>query len=112
MLGDGDGEVTVADRDSLIADVFGTVAGDTDLDGDVDFGDFLAMSDAFGTTGGGLGAGDYDGNGVTEFADFLAMSTNFTGIAAAAQSVPEPNSGMLWLLAAVALMGARRSKSR
>ena len=59
---DGDGEVTIDDRDLLISDVFNTVYGDSDLDGDVDFTDFLALSGSFGESD-GWAAGDFDGNG-------------------------------------------------
>ena len=107
---DGDGLVTSSDRDSLIADVFGTVAGDVDLDGDVDFSDFLVMSASFNEENGGWGSGDFDGSGLTDFADFLALSTNFTGInAAASQSVPEPSS-MLVAIGLCTAMCLRRRK--
>ena len=108
---DGDGLVTSADRDTLITDVFGTLQGDTDLDGDIDFGDFLVLSDNFGSEGGGWESGDYDGNGITEFADFLALSTNFTGFQAAAYSVPEPKSS-LFALVALGVLGTMTRRRR
>ena len=106
---DGDAVVTIADRDKLITEVFQTVAGDTDLDGDIDFADFLVVSTSFGTEGGGWASGDYDGNGITEFADFLALSTNFTGVQPGVSSVPEPNSSAFVLVGmCVAASLARR----
>ncbi len=105
-----DGIVTFEDRDSLVSDVFRTVPGDTDLDQDVDFADFLALSSAFGADG-GWGEGDFDGNGSIEFADFLAQSANF-GFSAAAQpsSVPEPSAGLLGLFALFAFQMLRRRR--
>lgn len=53
-----------------------TVAGDTDLDGDVDFTDFLVLSANFGMSGGWT-EGDFNQNGTVDFDDFLAQSANF-----------------------------------
>jgi len=109
---DEDGTVTLADREALVRDVFRTAPGDTDLDRDVDFADFLALSHSFGLEA-GWGGGDTDGNGTIEFADFLALSANF-GFNAAAQtmsqpaSVPEPSTGLLGLIAGLPLLHRRR----
>ena len=55
-----------------------TVVGDTDGDGDVDFGDFLVVSTNFGQeVDAAFADGDFDGNGSVDFADFLALSANF-----------------------------------
>jgi hypothetical protein len=48
------------------------VAGDTNFDGQVEFGDFLTLSDNFGMSG-GWADGDFDGNGQVDFPDFLAL---------------------------------------
>lgn len=90
---DNDGVVAIEDRELLIRDIFQTVPGDTDLDHDVDFADFLAVSAAFGQENAGWGDGDFDGNGSVEFRDFLALSSNF-GITASStvSSVPEPST--------------------
>ena len=105
-----DGIVDVADRDSLIGDVFGTVAGDADLDGDVDFLDFLALANGFGKENGWAG-GDFDGDGQTAFLDFLALANSFGQTsAAAAQSVPEPVTGVLLLAGFAGLLGMRRRR--
>ena len=104
---DEDGIVTLTDRASLVSDVFRTVPGDTDLDQDVDFADFLVLSNSFGLEA-GWGGGDFDGNGTVEFADFLALSGNFGFDAATAPaSVPEPSAGLLALLFAMALTRLR-----
>jgi len=48
----------------------------TDLDGDVDFADFLRMSTNFGQEG-GWEDGDINGDGLVTFADFIILSQNF-----------------------------------
>lgn len=95
-----DDQVTGADR-NLLLDIGGISLGDTDLDGSVDFADFLRLSDAYGT-GDSWSQGDFDGDGVVAFADFLALSVNFQGPASEqAVSVPEPSSSMMALVCVV-----------
>ena len=65
------------DVEFLVQEVAGSVFGDTDLDGDVDFQDFLNASSAFGQEGAGWAGGDFDGNGTVEFADLLVVFSNF-----------------------------------
>lgn len=67
---DGD-DVTV-----LVETILGTRRGDTNLDGRVDFQDFLILSTNFGQTSGWSG-GDFDADGTVAFADFLLLSTSF-----------------------------------
>lgn len=56
------------------------LGGDTDLDGDVDFADFLALSRNFEDGPGKTWAdGDFTGDGQVLFADFLILSGNFNG---------------------------------
>ena len=82
--------------------------GDLDLDGDVDFFDYIATSNNFGQTGGmGFQDGDMDGDGDVDFFDYIAVSNHFgdtlpavTGVAGAT-NVPEPSA--LVLLTAGAL---------
>lgn len=101
---DGNGSVTDADHAFWISNLKGTRPGDTDLDSDVDFGDFLKLSAAFGNDG-GWGNGNSDTDTDVDFADFLQLSANFGFDAspAAAQSVPEPSAGLLYGMAFVAL---------
>jgi len=73
-----DNEIDENDLNYIVESIFNTRAGDTNLDGDVDFADFLVLSTNFGqaNTGwaqGSFGAEDTD----TTFADFLALSANF-----------------------------------
>ncbi len=91
-----DGDVTESDLEELLAGVLGTVRGDVDLDGVVDFGDFLVLSQSFGQPG-GWGQGDFDGNGLVDFPDFLTLSGNF-GAGPEVQTVPEPSANAYVLL--------------
>ena len=104
----GDGSVDLSDREMLVSDVFGTLPGDADLDKNIDFGDFLVVSNNFDTTTGWSG-GDFDGNGKTDFADFLLLSANFGATAATAQ-IPEPSTGFLCLICLGVLARFRRGR--
>ena len=86
----------------------GVLRGDLDGNGNVEFADFLAMSNNFGNEVTSYSDGDVDGNGTVEFADFLALSTNF-GQSAAASAVPEPSS-MLGLALGMLCVGALRQR--
>ena len=54
-----------------------TALGDTNLDGVVGFGDFLALSGNFGRTDATWRDGDFNGDGVVDFFDYLTLSRNF-----------------------------------
>ena len=71
-----DAKVNSQDVDVLVRDVFNTVRGDADLDGTVDFADFLVLSSAFNQAG-GWAKGDFSGDGSIDFEDFLLLSQNF-----------------------------------
>ena len=93
-----DGLVDGLDRTTWIQELAGTQLGDADLNGSVDFADFLALSNSFGGDG-GWAAGDFDGNGSVAFADFLALSDNFgTSASAEVSAVPEPSACWLFIL--------------
>ena len=86
--------------------------GDLDLDGDVDFFDYIKCSNNFGETEGmGFQDGDMDGDGDVDFFDYIAVSNHFgdtlpagTGAVSAA-SVPEPGTVVLLGMGALALAG-------
>lgn len=77
------------DRTKWVVELARTLLGDADLDGSVQFSDFLALSRGFGAEG-GWADGDFDGNGQVQFPDFLILTNNFGATSAAA--VPEPAS--------------------
>ena len=56
-----------------------TRLGDANLDGTVDFVDFLALAGSFGKVDTELrwGDGDFNGDGMVNFIDFLALAENF-----------------------------------
>ena len=106
-----DGVVDLADHRHWVEseDYANTFVGDTNLDGTVDFPDFLTLSAGFGNAG-GWATGDLDGNGQVEFPDFLALSANFGKSSVAAESVPEPSSSILLLGMAGLIVGRIRNR--
>ena len=88
-----DGVVDANDLSSFLASV-NRLSGDLDLNGQVEFADFLVLSGNFGSEALWSG-GDLDGSGLVEFADFLAFSNNFGVSPPAASSVPEPSASLL-----------------
>ncbi|MFW6155424.1 MAG: NF038122 family metalloprotease [Planctomycetota bacterium] len=91
LVGDGD-------LDAMILTHLATRYGDSDLDGDVDLDDFVALKTHFGSTGLGWAAGDFDGDTDIDLDDFAALKLNF-GTAA----VPEPGTAALLALAGLSL---------
>lgn len=82
--------------------------GDIDGSGQVDFADFLVLSQEFGNAG--ENAADLDCSGEVDFADFLTLSANFGGSGTAAQAVPEPDSCMLTFLGLCCVGMIRRNR--
>ena len=116
---DGDGALTLADANCTpLAELdeflgaIGSLRGDLDGDGTVQFGDFLILSASFGTSG-QYTDGDLDKSGEIQFGDFLILSANFGTSAEVAASVPEPASLWLSLMGCLCLgMHRRRSSIR
>ncbi len=73
---DGNGQVTASDADYWISELMNTSRGDANLDGSIDFLDFLLVSANYGQQA-GWRAGDFDGDGSVAFADFLFLSQDF-----------------------------------
>jgi hypothetical protein len=90
---DQDLMVTLADRQIWITDAAQSLSGDANLDGRVNFPDYLLLSAGFGSPG-GWGDGDFDGSGDVQFKDFLLLSSNFGKSATAVTAVPEPNAAI------------------
>ena len=84
--------------------------GDANLDDEVNFADFLILSENFGQDG-GWREGDFDGDGTVGFPDFLALSENFGGAAnASAATVPEPTATSLALFGLLGPIGFRKRR--
>lgn len=104
-------------RDYLLGQL-GIHAGDVDADGQVDFADFLVLSENFGLANVGYQLGDFDMDGTVGFPDFLELSANWgsTGTRWTDQgewfsSVPESSSNLLMLFGLPAI-GLVRRKSQ
>ena len=63
----------------FVLDETGHRTGDANLDGEIDFDDFLTVAKNFGRRGGWMD-GDFDCDGTVQMADFLTMSTAFNGL--------------------------------
>ena len=94
-----DRQINSDDLRAWVEVVKDTWFGDANLDGQVDFGDFLTLSTNFASEGGWA-----DGNFTTDtdtmvaFEDFLLLSKNF-GQSTNAMAVPEPSSvSLLWMV--------------
>ena len=72
-----DDQLSAEDVDIWLADVANTRRGDADLDGDVDFADFLSLAGNFGSDAGSWSQGDFDCDGEVSFSDFLLLAGNF-----------------------------------
>ena len=86
------------------------VPGDSDLDGDVDSVDLNALGINWQrdnvTT---YEDGDFNGDGLANAVDLNSIGVNWQhGVPAAAAVVPEPSSGLLVLIAGLALLRRRR----
>lgn len=104
---DGDGWVTENDV-QLVMNELGVLVGDADLDGTVQFSDFLLLAQNFGEDG-SFTRGDFDCSGSVEFPDFLALAQNF-GSSAGTQSVPEPAGIYSVALGGVLLLLRRKER--
>jgi hypothetical protein len=106
-----------------------TVAGDADLDGDVDFADLVGLAQNYGTTDGSRvwTGGDFTYDGATNFNDLVGLAQNYgdrlpagaidgapvnfaVDVAAAFASVPEPGGMALGGCAAMGLAARRRRR--
>jgi hypothetical protein len=92
------------------------VIGDTNLDGTVDFADFVNLNNNWQQTQLSNGSpvawssGDFDGNGIVDFADFVVQNNNWQrSIASAAPitALPEPRHGTLFLSVVLGLVALR-----
>lgn len=72
-----DGKLDESDVQFLVENTLQTRFGDANLDGLVDFSDFLQLSSNYGLENSSWSQGDFDGNGTVNFEDFLLLSNNF-----------------------------------
>lgn len=105
----GDGLIDDADRAAWLT-LAGTLPGDADFSGDVEFPDFLQLSRNFGQPG-GWAEGDFDGDGDIAFPDFLSLSANFGQSAGATTAVPEPTASTLFCISLLTSLAMRRQRS-
>jgi hypothetical protein len=108
----GDGRVTIADRDKLIRDILHTECGDFNLNGIVSGGDYTIWADNFAEAQVGWSTGDTNGDGVVDGVDYTNWSdmNGFVSSASRYAATPEPGTIAL-LFAGGGLMFTRR-KSR
>ena len=102
---------------NLILEMVRGIPGDANLDGSVDFADFLVLSTNFGEPTLDWRDGTFSGGGVVQFADFLELANNFgtTGFESIirAAPVPEPNALTMLVFGFGAMtLGCRPTKIR
>ncbi len=66
--------------------------GDADFNGQVDFADFVVLSDHYGEAGKKWSEGDFDASGSVQFPDFVILANNFGNSVMVA--IPEPPTSM------------------
>ena len=113
-----DGSVNSGDLEYWLSDAatrngFGSpyLPGDANLNGAVEFDDFLALSASFNGSGRDWALGNFDGDRDVDFADFLALSANYENSASQAAAVPEPTETHPMLLVLALLCFASRRSS-
>lgn len=113
-----DGNVTLEDHTYWVETLKGTYRGDTDLDGEIAFNDFVELATNFGLIG-GWGMGNFDTDEEIAFADFLHLSRNFGMVAndtaggepdSLASAVPEPSSMFALCFGGLLALGMHRRR--
>ena len=110
--GVGDDPPDGADFEYLIVEIFGTNYGDSDLNKQVNFTDFVSLTNNFGSSGTGWGQGNFNLDDITNFADFVFLANNYgndlsRGVLVQ-ETVPEPVSLVLLSLAVSFVVARRR----
>jgi hypothetical protein len=110
----GVGLTTVADLAEFLT-IADRLNGDADFDGEVQFADFVILSEQFAQAG-LWSQGDFNADGEVQFPDFVILSNNFGQSTAGVAAVPESCGvwstlyGIGWLATAV-LRRRRRAKA-
>lgn len=90
-----------------------TLLGDADLNGTVNFSDFLRLQAGYGHTGTMWGQGDFNYDGQVNFSDFLLLQAGYgKTLSAGDVAAPAPEPATLGLLAMGALALLRRRHVR
>ena len=109
----GDGNIDNDDLTSWVTGLFGSLAGDTNLDGRVDVADFLAFSRGFQEPVTDWMSGDFDGDQQTTVRDFLTLSRNFGQTSSSSIAVvPEPSTGCTLLTGMAVCLLVRKRRCR
>lgn len=103
---DDNGSVDQEDRRIWVEDIFGTHFGDADLNSEVEFADFVLLSNNYASAG-GWEDGNFDGIANVGFADFVLLSANFGKSAVATAVVPEPKPSILAMMCLALLASTR-----
>ena len=106
-----DNEFNDSDLNTWLFELKQVIPGDADLNGSVEFSDFLMLSENFGTRG-GWSQGDFDLSGEVQFADFLILTDNFATSSQTVESVPEPSAALLVVLGVFGLALRRKRVAR
>jgi hypothetical protein len=114
----GDGVVDVLDANCATVETLDAtlaaanlIKGDANGNGEVQFEDFVTLSNTFGNPG-QYTEGDFDKDGTVQFPDFVILANNFGLVSggAAAAAVPEPSGVALLAIAGLLLGWARRRR--
>ena len=106
LTNDDEPKVDSKDHEKLVTEILGTCFGDADLDHDVDFPNFVTISNNFNAPG-GWADGDSNGDGNVDFEDFVLLSNNFGNcLTESVVEVPEPNNEV-YLIACLAVTAFR-----
>ncbi|MDP6544355.1 MAG: PEP-CTERM sorting domain-containing protein [Phycisphaerae bacterium] len=111
---DGDGRVTIADRNKLIRDILHSEYGDFNLNGSVDVGDYTAWADNVGSANAGWRDGDANGDGVVDSSDYTTWADMMGFVSDVSQpaATPEPATIVLLCTGGAIVLSRRKSRKR
>jgi hypothetical protein len=99
--------------DRVVLSSYRALAGDADGDGEVQFADFVSLSNHYGGAGDWT-EGDFNADGEVRFGDFVQLSNHYGSVVgpgvAVAAAVPEPAGTVLLWLALLGVLGLGRDR--